>query len=66
MRTYWVITVKDAGDRRAGVPGYERRFEFGDPEEAFRCAKDAQGAGFKVAAARVLATRERLSSTAPR
>lgn len=66
MRTYWVITVKDAGDRGSGVFGYERRFEFGDPEEAFLCAKGAQEAGFEVAAARVFATRERLSSTVPR
>jgi hypothetical protein len=66
MRTYWVITVKDPGDRDAGVFGYERRFEFGDLEEAFRCAKDANEAGFKVAAAKVFATRERLSSTVPR
>jgi hypothetical protein len=66
MRTYWVITVKDPGDRGAGVSGYERRFEFGDLEEAFRCTKGAQEAGFEVAAARVFATRERLSSTVPR
>jgi hypothetical protein len=66
MRTYWVITVKDPGDRGAGVFGYERRFEFGDPEEAFRCAKVAQEAGFEVASARVFATRERLSFTVPR
>jgi hypothetical protein len=65
MRAHWVITVKDPGDREAGVLGYERRFEFGDPEEAFRCAKGAQEAGFEVAAARV-ATRERLSSNVPR
>ncbi len=61
MRTYWVITVKDAGDRGAGVLGYERRFEFGDPEEAFRCAKGAQEAGFEVAAAKV--SSERYSSS---
>jgi hypothetical protein len=66
MSTYWVITVKDPGDREAGISGYERRFEFGDTEEAFRCAKDANGAGFKVAAAKVFATRKRLSSTVPR
>ena len=48
MSTYWVITVKDRGDRGAGVFGYERRFEFGDTEEAFRCAKGAQAAGFDV------------------
>ena len=65
MTTYWVITVRDPGDREAGVFGYERRFEFGDLEEAYRCAKSAQEAGFKVSAARVVATRERLSSTAP-
>jgi hypothetical protein len=66
MSTYWVITVTDLGDRGAGLLGYEHRFEFGDTEDAFRCAKSAQDAGFKVSAARVLATRERLSSTAPR
>ena len=66
MRTYWVITVKDPGDLGAGVFGYERRFQFGDPEEAFQCAKGAQEAGFEVAAAKVYATRERLSSTMPR
>ena len=66
MRSYWVITVKDAGDRGTRVLGYERRFEFGDPEEAFRCAKGAKEAGFEVAAARVSATSERLSSTVPR
>lgn len=66
MRTYWVITVKAPGDLVAGVSGYERRFEFGDLEEASRCANDARGAGFEVAAARVFATRERLSSTASR
>jgi len=62
MSTYWVITVKDPGDRVAGTLGYERRFEFGDTEEAFQCAKGAQEAGFDVSAAKVLATRERLSS----
>lgn len=66
MRTYWVITVKDPGDPAAGAFGYERRFEFGDLEEAFRCANDAHEAGFKVATAKVIATRERLSSTATR
>ena len=55
MRTYWVISVKDPGDRGAGIFGYERRFEFRDLEEAFRCAKGAQAAGFEVAAARVFA-----------
>jgi len=66
MRTYWVVTVKEPGDRGAGISGYERRFEFASLEEAFRCAKGAQEAGFEVAAARVFATRERLSSTVPR
>ena len=65
MKSHWVITVKDPGDRGAGVFGYERRFEFGDTEEAFRCAKGAQEAGFEVSAAKVFATRERLSSTMP-
>jgi hypothetical protein len=65
VRTYWVITVKDPVDRGAGISGYERRFEFGDTEEAFRCAKGAQGAGFDVSAAKVFATRERLSSRCP-
>ena len=53
MSTYWVITVKDPGDRVAGTLGYERRFEFGDTEEAFQCAKGAQEAGFDVSAAKV-------------
>jgi hypothetical protein len=66
MMTYWVITVKDPGDHMAGVFGYERRFEFGDPEEAFQCAQRAQAAGFMVSAAKVFANRERLSSTVPR
>ena len=66
MSTYWVITVKDPGDRSAGGSEYERRFEFGDAEEAFRCAKDANEAGFKVAAAKVFAGKKRLSSTVPR
>lgn len=66
MRTYWVVTVIDPGDYVARVFGYERRFEFGDLEEAFLCAKAAQEAGFKVSAAEVFATRESLSPTAPR
>ena len=66
MSTYWVIIVTDLGDREAGLSGYEQRFEFGDTEDAFRSAKSAQEAGFKVSAAKVLATRERLSFTAPR
>jgi hypothetical protein len=63
MKTYWVVTVKDAGDCEAGVSGYERRFEFGNTEEAFKCAKGAQEAGFDVSAAKVYARRERLSSS---
>ena len=63
VRTYWVITVKDPADRGAGISGYERRFEFGDTEEAFQCAKGAQGAGFDVSAAKVVASNERLSRT---
>lgn len=66
MRTYWVITIKEPGDPAAGTFGYERRFEFGDLEEAFRCASDAREAGFEVATAKVFANRERLSSTATR
>ena len=62
MKTYWVVIVKDTGDCGAGVSGYERRFEFGDTEEAFQCAKGAQTAGFDVSAAKVYASRERLSS----
>ena len=62
MKTYWVITVKEARDCGAGVSGYERRFEFGDTEEAFQCAKGAQTAGFDVSAAKVSASRERMSS----
>ncbi len=42
MKTHWVITVKDPGDRGAGALGYEHRFEFDDTEKAFRCAKGAQ------------------------
>lgn len=64
MSTYWVITVTDPGDRGAGLVGYEHRFGFGDTEEAFQCAKSAQDAGFKVSAAKVVASRDRLSSTA--
>ena len=66
MRTYWVITVKDPGDRDAGVSGYERRFEFGDLEEALRCANDANGAGFKVATAKVGCYRSRVVARASR
>jgi len=62
-RTYWVITVKDPGDREAGVIRYERRFEFDDLEEAYRCAQGADQAGFEIAVAKVFATRDRLSST---
>ena len=62
MKTYWVIIVKEARDCGAGVSGYERRFEFGDTEEAFKCAKGAQEAGFDVSAAKVYASRERLSA----
>ena len=62
MKTYWVIIVKEARDCEGGVSGYERRFEFGDTEEAFQCAKGAQAAGFDVSAAKVYAGRERLSS----
>lgn len=62
MKTYWVVIVKDTGDYGAGVSRYERRFEFGDTEEAFQCAKGAQTAGFDVSAAKVYASRERLPS----
>ena len=58
MKTYWVITVKDPGDREAGVSRYGRRFEFGDEEEAYECALAAHKAGFEVSAAKVSATRE--------
>ena len=63
VTTYWVITVKDPGDRETGVLRYERRFEFDDLEAAFHCTKGASEAGFEVSVARVLATRERSSST---
>jgi hypothetical protein len=63
MKMYWVITVKDPGDREAGVCRYERRFEFGDPKEALECAQGAKKAGFDVSAAKVLATREKVSSS---
>ena len=56
MKTYWVITVKDPGDHEAGISRYERRFEFGDLEEALECALGAQKAGFTVSTAKVSAT----------
>lgn len=59
---YWIVTVRDPGDHEAGVLRYERRFEFGDLEEAFGCAQSAQRAGFEVSAAKVFATRAKLSS----
>lgn len=62
IRTYWVITVRDPGDREAGVFRCERRFEFGDLEEAFECARSAQRAGFEISAAKVFATREKVSA----
>ncbi len=62
-RTYWVITVKDPGDREAEIFRYERRFEFDDLEEAYRCAQGADQAGLRFAVAKVFATRDRLSST---
>lgn len=65
MKSHWVITVKDSGDRGAGAFGYERRFEFGDTEEAFLCARGAQEAGFDVSAIKGFASRARLSSTMP-
>jgi hypothetical protein len=40
MKSHRVITVKDPGDR-GGAFGHERRFEFGDTEEAFPCARGA-------------------------
>lgn len=64
-RFYWIITVRDPGDREAGVLRYERRFEFGDLDEAFECARSAGKAGFAVSAARVFATRAKLSSAVP-
>ena len=60
---YWVITVKDPGDLEAGVFPYERRFDFDDLEEAYRCAQGAKSAGFDISVAKVLASRERSSST---
>jgi len=48
MKTHWVIIVKDPGDREAGLPGYERRFEFDDVERAFACSQGALKAGFGV------------------
>jgi hypothetical protein len=63
IRAYWVITVKDPGDLEAGVCRYERRFEFGDPEQALECAQSAKKAGFEVSAAKVIATREKVSSS---
>ena len=56
---YLVITVKDPGDREAGISPCERRFQFDDPEEALECAHGAHRAGFEVSAATVSATRTR-------
>ena len=66
MKTYWVITVKDPGDREAGVSRYGRRFEFGDEEEAYECALAAHKAGFEVLAAKVSATRGKGPDRGPR
>jgi hypothetical protein len=60
MKTYWVVTVRDPGDRRAGVSRYERRFEFGEPNEASECVQGARKAGFQVWAANVSTTREKV------
>ena len=60
MKTYWIITVKDSRDRRAGVSPYERRFEFGNPGQALECAQDARKAGFEVSAAKVSTTKEKV------
>jgi hypothetical protein len=60
MKTYWVMTVKDPGNRRAGVSRYERRFEFGELKEALECAQSARKAGFEVSAAKVSTTKERV------
>ena len=62
MKTYWVITVKDPGDREAGVSGYERRFEFDDVERAFACSKRAMKAGFGVSSTKVATTKEQVSA----
>ena len=62
MKTYWVITVKDPGDREAGVSGYERRFEFDDVERAFACSQRALKAGFGVSSTKVSTTKEQVSA----
>jgi hypothetical protein len=64
-RIYWIITVRDPGDREAGVERYERRFEFGNLEDAFACARSAREAGFTISAAKVVATRAKVSSAIP-
>jgi hypothetical protein len=64
-RMYWIITVRDPGDCWAGVSQYERRFEFGDLEEAFECARSAGEAGFAVSAAKVFGTGAKLSPAVP-
>ncbi len=60
MKTHWVITVKDPRDREAGLPGYERRFEFDDVERAFACSQGALKAGFGVSSTKVLTTKEQV------
>jgi hypothetical protein len=62
MQTYWVITVRDPGDREAGISRYERRFEFDELERAFECAQGAQRAGFEISAAKVSATAEKVTA----
>jgi hypothetical protein len=60
MQTYWVIAVKDPGDRQPGVTKYERRFEFDELAEALECAQRAKKSGFDVSAAKVSTSRERV------
>jgi hypothetical protein len=60
VKTYWVITVKEPGNRGAGVSRYERRFEFGDLRKALECAQGARRAGFRVSAAKVSTSRDKV------
>jgi hypothetical protein len=62
-RTYWVITVRDRGDLEAGIRPYERRFEFDDLEEAYRCARAAREADLEISVAKVATSRTSVPSS---
>ena len=62
MKTYWVITVRDPGDRETGVSGYEHRLAFDDVERAFACSQEALRAGFGVSSTKVSTTKEGVSA----